>query len=143
MFADTRLSIEAKGVLGYLLSRPHKWHVRLEHVARALKVGRRKLQRIFRELIGAGYVTREPRRFVAGHRFGDLDYVVRDAPLALARPVETNRSGSKRDLRLHGSERDLHIKTLRRSEMDLLIKKPIKMERANHLVCRKWRDRKA
>src|SRR5215831_10889749 len=51
--------------------------------------------------------------------------------------------GSKRDLRLHGSERDLHIKTLRRSETDPLIKKPIKTERANHLVCRKWRDRKA
>src|SRR5215472_8259587 len=90
VFADTRLSVEAKGVLGYLLSRPHKWHVRLEHVARALKVGRRKLQRIFRELIDAGYVTREPRRFVVGHRFGDLDYVVRDMPLALARPVENS-----------------------------------------------------
>jgi len=90
VFADTRLSVEAKGVLGYLLSRPHKWHVRLDHVARTLKVGRRKLQRIFRELIGAGYVTREPRRFVDGHRFGDLDYVVRDMPLALARPVENS-----------------------------------------------------
>ena len=57
VFADTRLSIEAKGVLGYLLSRPRKWRVRPEHVARTLNVGRKKLQRIFRELIGAGYVT--------------------------------------------------------------------------------------
>ena len=87
VFADTRLSIEAKGVLGYLLSRPRKWRVRPEHVARTLNVGRKKLQRIFRELIGAGYVTREPQRFVNGHRFGDLDYVVRDVPLALAGPV--------------------------------------------------------
>jgi hypothetical protein len=47
VFADTRLSVEAKGVLGYLLSRPHKWRVRLEHVGRTLKVGRKKLQRIF------------------------------------------------------------------------------------------------
>lgn len=90
MFTDTRLSVEAKGVLGYLLSRPHMWRVRLEYVGRTLKVGRKKLQRIFRELIGAGYVTREPQRFVAGHRFGDLDYVVRDVPLALACPVESS-----------------------------------------------------
>ena len=45
VFVDTRLSVEAKGVLGYLLSRPHKWRVRHEHVARTLKVGRKKLQR--------------------------------------------------------------------------------------------------
>ena len=44
------LSVEAKGVLGYLLSRPHKWHVRLEHVGDGLSmVGRKKLQRVFRE----------------------------------------------------------------------------------------------
>jgi hypothetical protein len=90
VFADTRLSVEAKGVLGYLLSRPHKWRVRLDYVGRTLKVGRKKLQRIVRELIGAGYIIREPQRFVAGHRFGDLDYVVRDVPLALTRPVENS-----------------------------------------------------
>ncbi|MGJ4949974.1 hypothetical protein [Bradyrhizobium sp. HKCCYLS20291] len=80
VFADTRLSVEAKGVLGYLLSRPHKWHVRLDHIGRTLLVGRKKLQRIFRELIAAGYVTREAQRIVDGHRFGEIDYVVRDVP---------------------------------------------------------------
>ena len=44
-------------MLGYLLSRPHNWQVRLDHVGRTLRIGRKKLQRIFRELIGAGYVT--------------------------------------------------------------------------------------
>lgn len=90
VFTDRRLSAEAKGVLGYLLSRPHMWRVRLEYVGRTLKVGRKKLQRIFRELIGAGYVTRERQRFVAGHRFGDLDYVVRDVPLVPACSVESS-----------------------------------------------------
>ncbi|NPV23378.1 hypothetical protein [Bradyrhizobium aeschynomenes] len=80
VFADPRLSIEAKGVLGYLLSRPHNWHVRLDHIGRTLLVGRKKLQRIFRELIAAGYVTREAQRIVDGHRFGEIDYVVRDVP---------------------------------------------------------------
>jgi hypothetical protein len=83
VFVDRRLSVEAKGVLGYLLSCPHKWHVRLDHIGRALLVGRKKLQRIFRELIAADYVTREPQRILDGHRFGEIDYVVRDVPVAV------------------------------------------------------------
>ena len=80
VFLDERLSVEAKGVLGFLLSRPHAWQVRLEHIGRTLRVGRKKLQRIFRELISAGYVTREQKRILDGHRFGEMDYVLRDVP---------------------------------------------------------------
>jgi len=84
MFLDERLSVEAKGVLGFLLSRPHKWQVRLDHIGRTLRIGRKKLQRIFRELISAGYVTREQQRILDGHRFGEMDYVVRDVPEVLS-----------------------------------------------------------
>jgi hypothetical protein len=90
MFLDERLSIEAKGVLGFLLSRPHKWQVRLDHVGRTLKIGRKKLQRIFRELISAGYVTREQRRILDGCRFGEMDYVVRDVPEPSTQPVDNS-----------------------------------------------------
>jgi hypothetical protein len=90
IFLDDRLSIEAKGVLGYLLSRPHSWQVRLEHVGRTLRIGRKKLQRIFRELIGAGYVTREQPRTADAHRFREIDYVVRDVPLAPLQPADTS-----------------------------------------------------
>jgi hypothetical protein len=88
IFRDDRLSIEAKGVLGYLLSRPHNWQVRLDHVGRTLRIGRKKLQRIFRELIGAGYVTREQQRTADAHRFCEIDYVVRDVPLAPIHPAD-------------------------------------------------------
>jgi len=90
IFLDDRLSIEAKGVLGYLLSRPHSWQVRLEHVGRTLHIGRKKLQRIFRELIGAGYVTREQTRTADAHRFREIDYVVRDVSLAPTGPADTS-----------------------------------------------------
>jgi len=90
IFLDDRLSIEAKGVLGYLLSRPHSWQVRLDHVGRTLRIGRKKLQRIFRELIGAGYVTREQPRTAEAHRFRELDYVVRDVPLAPIQPADAS-----------------------------------------------------
>ena len=88
VFADPRLSVEAKGVLGNLLSRPHKWHVRLDLVGRTLLVGRKKLQRIFRELTATDYVTREAQRIVDGHRFGEIDYIVRDVPV----PVDKSSS---------------------------------------------------
>jgi hypothetical protein len=90
IFLDDRLSIEAKGVLGYLLSRPHSWQVRLDHVGRTLRIGRKKLQRVFRELIGAGYVTREQPRTADAHRFREIDYVVRDVPLAPIHPMDTS-----------------------------------------------------
>jgi len=44
--------------------------------------------RIFRELIGAGYVTREQRRVAGAQRFGQVDYVVRDVPVTIGRPVD-------------------------------------------------------
>ena len=90
MFLDKRLSIEAKGVLGFLLSRPHNWQVRLDHVGRTLRIGRKKLQRIFRELISAGYVTREQQRILDDQRFGEMDYVVRDVPEPLSHPVDNS-----------------------------------------------------
>ena len=123
IFLDDRLSIEAKGVLGYLLSRPHSWQVRLDHVGRTLRIGRKKLQRIFRELIGAGYVTREQPRTADAHRFREIDYVVRDVPLAPIYPVDTSpgpRGGKGPASR--GAERAPHIKNTRRSQTDLPIK---------------------
>jgi len=77
-------------VLGYLLSHPHHWQVRLDRVGRTLRIGRKKLQRIFRELIGAGYVTREQPRTAGAHCFGETDYVVRDVPVAPIRSVDTS-----------------------------------------------------
>jgi hypothetical protein len=98
IFRDDRLTIEAKGVLGYLLSRPHNWQVRLDHVGRTLRIGRKKLQRIFRELISAGYVTREQARTAGAHRFCQIDYVVRDVtveplPPMVASPGPRGRKG--------------------------------------------------
>jgi hypothetical protein len=97
IFRDDRLSIEAKGVLGYLLSHPHHWQVRLDHIGRTLCIGRKKLQRIFRELIDAGYVTREQPRTAGAHCFGATDYVVRDVPLPPIRSVDASpgRRGGK------------------------------------------------
>jgi hypothetical protein len=84
IWEDPRLTVEAKGVLGYLLSRPHNWNVRPQQVAQVLDLGKDRLQRIFRELIAAGYVTREQSRDESTKSFGTIEYVVRDEPEPVA-----------------------------------------------------------
>jgi hypothetical protein len=84
VFEDRRLSVEAKGTLGYLLSRPHNWNIHLRHVARFLGVGRDKMQRIFKELIGAGYVSRHQVRADATQKWEGIEYVVYDVPQTVA-----------------------------------------------------------
>lgn len=80
IWEDPRISIEAKGTLGYLLSRPHNWNVRPQQVGQVLDIGKDRLQRIFQELIAAGYVTREQTRDESTGSFGSMEYVVRDEP---------------------------------------------------------------
>jgi biotin operon repressor len=82
IWEDDGLSIEAKGTLGYLLSRPPNWHVRIAQVGRKLDIGRDKLRRIIRELIEAGYVERVQVR--KGKVFGAMRYFVRDQPASVA-----------------------------------------------------------
>jgi hypothetical protein len=79
IFEDARLSVEAKGTLGYLLSRPHDWTIRLTHIGDALRIGRDKTERIFQELQDAGYVVRGKQKRVNGV-WGPMEFVVFDDP---------------------------------------------------------------
>jgi hypothetical protein len=80
IFEDERLSVEAKGVLGYLLSRPHNWMFRLIHIGSTLKIGRDKTERIFQELIATRYVLRGKQKRIEGNRWGPAELVVFDQP---------------------------------------------------------------
>jgi hypothetical protein len=78
---DQRLSIEAIGVMAYLLSRPPNWTIRHSQLQKACRVGRQKLQRIFRELIQAGYLDRDNDQPRDRHnQFTAYNYVARDVP---------------------------------------------------------------
>ena len=123
IFRDDRLSIEAKGVLGYLLSHPHHWQVHLDRVGRTLRIGRKKLQRIFRELT--------PATSPANNR-GPPARTASAKPTTLSATYPSHRSGrwtcrlvrgSERDLRSRGAERAPHIKKARRSQTAPPIKK--------------------
>jgi hypothetical protein len=74
---DTRLSWAARGLLGYLLSRPDDWRVLINDLRKRGDLGRDGVYRLLRELREAGYV-----RFVrARDRHGRIrggTYLVRE-----------------------------------------------------------------
>src|SRR4051794_37285273 len=81
IFSDERLSFVGRGVLAHLLSLPPNWEVRHDHLRRKLGVGRKILARALKELIKAGYITRDDSQARDEfNRFTTLNYVVSDIP---------------------------------------------------------------
>ena len=73
------LSLEAKMVLIYLLSKPAHWAVKFADVQNYGKFGRDKRQKIFQELETCGYFERTEIR--TGGKI-DYDYLVHEQPLS-------------------------------------------------------------
>ena len=80
IFKDPRLSAEAKGTLGYLMTMPHDWRVKVDKVGEAMNMGRDKTQRVFQELIAAGYATRNVSRSQNGGLWQGVEYDIKDDP---------------------------------------------------------------
>ena len=58
-FNDKQLSWEARGVMGYLLSKPDEWQVRFYDLVQQGPAGEHKIRRILKELEELGYMERE------------------------------------------------------------------------------------
>lgn len=80
VFDDDRLSYEAAGLLGYLLSRPDHWEVNQTQLGDRRGVGRDRMRRIVGELIEAGYMRRERIRNESSGTFNGSTYLVYDEP---------------------------------------------------------------
>lgn len=83
---NSGLSFPALGLLAHLLSKPENWTVSVGALVRLVErserpTGRDGVYALLRELIAAGYVTREQIRDDSG-RMGKTDYVVYDMPQA-------------------------------------------------------------
>jgi hypothetical protein len=82
IFNDDRLSLEARGLLGFLLSRPPNWEIRHDVLRRKFALSRDRLARILNELISAGYLIRDPEQPRDHHmRFASYAYEVHDVPV--------------------------------------------------------------
>ena len=65
---DERLTFRARGVLSMLLSKPDKWEIRSDAIARTSPgEGREAIRTVMRELIAVGYLVREKYRDEHGH----------------------------------------------------------------------------
>jgi hypothetical protein len=86
VFEDVRLSMEARWLLGYLLSKPDNWTVVLRDIINKGNCGRDKARRMVAELVELGYAQKEQAR--DGGRFSALSLVIYDEPF----PAETVES---------------------------------------------------
>jgi len=67
-FNDTRLSWETRGMMGYLLSKPDGWEVRMADLQKQGPAGRDKLRRMLSEARMYGYMNRI-RKTLPGGKF--------------------------------------------------------------------------
>lgn len=76
---DPNLSLKAKGLMSYMLSRPDNWDFTIEGLARQNMEGADAIARIIRELEARGYVIRSRTRNKAG-KFTDMEYSILECP---------------------------------------------------------------
>ncbi len=90
-------------MLGYLLSKPDDWKVRLYDLVRRGPAGVHKIQRILRELESAGYLRRV--RFKRPNGAFDWETTVHEVPIrSLGRPAPRNSRAHTRESRVHTRE---------------------------------------
>ncbi len=78
VFEDTRLSMEARWLLSYLLSKPDNWTVVIGDIVKKGGCGRDRARKMVAELVALGYAEREQQR--EDGRFGASVLVIFDEP---------------------------------------------------------------
>ncbi|OOG73858.1 hypothetical protein B0E45_06085 [Sinorhizobium sp. A49] len=78
VFEDARLSMEARWLLSYLLSKPDNWTVVLRDITNKGGCGRDKARKMIAELVEFGYAEREQHR--DDGKFGSSMLVIFDEP---------------------------------------------------------------
>lgn len=79
ILSNAGLSIEARWLLCYLLSKPDNWVVRAADIQAVGDIGRNKAYELIRELGNLGYIVKREVRNEAGVYEG-VEYLVRDTP---------------------------------------------------------------
>ncbi len=104
-FNDERLSWEARGLMGYLLSKPNDWKVNQKDIMNKGQAGERKVKRMLVELRKAGYMNRI--RVTLEHNKFDWITEVYESPSQNPRPSSKfTKTKSQYDV-LHSLEKPL------------------------------------
>lgn len=86
---DARLSFEARGLLCYLLAKPHNWRVLIADIQAAGEIGRDKAYRLIKELRDTGYIDLDIKRDTSG-RIEEQNYIVHDCAVLDRLPFPEN-----------------------------------------------------
>lgn len=79
-FENPELSFKAKGILGYLLTKPDGWEVRLEDLIKRSKDGRDAVKTGLKELQEHGYFHRRQTRNAQG-RLSHCESIISEVPM--------------------------------------------------------------
>lgn len=96
LFHHRRMSLKAKGLLGYFLTMPDNWEFRVRQLIKVLPEGKAAIYSTMHELERFGYLTKEQPRF----KNGEVDcvvYTVHEESIGMqeVRPLPENRQADK------------------------------------------------
>jgi hypothetical protein len=89
-FEDTRLSFKAKGILGYLLTKPDSWEVRIGDLVNRSKDGRDSIYAGLKELREHGYFRKSQVRDDKG-RLSHWECVICEVPMTVIDSPHTEK----------------------------------------------------
>lgn len=138
IFENDGLSLKAKGLLGYLLSRPDNWTICMADLVNRTKDGKDSVNSALDELIESGYVVKTEQQREGG-KFSTCEYVVYEQPVLKTRDGETDAEKPQRKNRdgksatnnndLNNKEYNESVAPAQNSEIDLsLTEKPTAIE---------------
>lgn len=97
VFENSKISWKAKGILGYLLSKPNDWKVRIGDLKNKSTDGKSACRSALKELENNGYIIRKMERKADGS-YSQLIYHVFERPRAI-NSHKTTSSDSKANIR--------------------------------------------
>lgn len=95
---DSRLSLQAKGILAYLLSRPDDWEVSVQQLVSIGPDGRSTVQSCLQELAECGYAKLVQHRDKNGHRATGKRWEVAESKEVLDEFLTAQKSDFRDDL---------------------------------------------
>ncbi len=92
---DEQLSIDALGMLVFLLSKPNDWQVNVANLRKRFGIGRDRVYSLLKQLETAGYVRKTQPKKGQSKQFCAVEYIVFDTPEAakseeLSEPLPEN-----------------------------------------------------
>lgn len=110
IFEDPKISLKAKGLLGFMFTKPDTWDFSVNGLKSQLKEGRDSISGALKELEDFGYLSRIEVRNEKGH-FKDYDYWITDDPTTNLPNTENPSSGNQLQVSTNLSNDSIKVNT--------------------------------